>query len=157
MSLTCALPALATLTCLRRAVAVCALLLAGASWAAPVDRFAPAGTDEASVGHFLTELQQAVQADDRAAVLRLFSCPCRVWDGSKTRRLGAAKDVLPLYGAVFDAQLRQLIVGARKDALFANAQGVMIGDGRLWFAPVGPAQALRIITINPPMPTPAGK
>jgi len=132
---------------------IVAMLLPRAAHVAaqPVDRFAPAGTDAPAVERFLGELQRAVAADERAAVLALFACPCTVWDGQRLRRVRDAVQIRPFYDSVFDAGLKQQIAAARAEDLFANWQGVMLGDGRLWFGATGPGGRLGINAVNAPV------
>lgn len=131
---------------------VVAMLLPGSPRVAaqPADPFAAAGTDAPAVERFLGELQRAVAADDRAAVLALFACPCTVWDGQRRRHVHEAGQIRPFYDAVFDAGLKQQIAAARVGDLFANWQGVMLGDGRLWFTASGSDGRLGISTVNAP-------
>lgn len=144
---------------LRNAVSALALALGmAAACAQPVDRFANAGTSEAAVGRFLAVFQKAVAQDDRSAVTRLFACPCVVWDGRRRLKLNKASQLLPRYDAVFDADLKTAIAAARTEDLFSNGQGVMLGDGRVWFSAVGQEAKLAVITINAPIKeTPAGQ
>jgi len=131
---------------------VVAMLLPGSPRVAAqqADPFAPAGTDAVAVRRFLGELQRAVAADDRAAVLALFACPCTVWDGRRQRHVRDASQIRPFYDSVFDAALKQQIAAARPEDLFANWQGVMLGDGRLWFTATGSGSRLGISTVNAP-------
>lgn len=125
-------------------------LCACTSFAQTQDRFANSGTSEAAVRRSLESLQEAVARDDRQAVAELLSCPCKVWDGRRNVRLRRASDVLSRYDAVFSPELKKTIAAARLEDLFSNWQGVMLGDGRVWFSATAPNGPLRLTTINAP-------
>lgn len=110
--------------------------------------FDVAGTDSAKVQSFLKSLQTAVAVDNRMKVASLFSYPVDVQAGGQTLTLKCDSDLQSHYSKVFDSGLKQAIAGAKVDTLSANAKGVMIDNGRVWFAPVGSKQALKIIRIN---------
>ena len=110
--------------------------------------FDVAGTDAARVSSFLKALQTSVAIDNRMKVASLFEYPVEVELPGKTLTLKGAGDLQANYSRVFDADLRQSIAQAKVDDLFANAKGVMLDNGRVWFAPVGSKQALKIIRIN---------
>ena len=103
---------------------------------------------------FLAQLQSAVRRDDRNAVVRLVAFPLRVNSSGRTRSYRNARSVLDDYDRIFTPQVRQAIVNQRFEQLFGNDQGVMIGDGWVWFdrtcpnsqcSPPGP---VRIRAIN---------
>jgi hypothetical protein len=103
---------------------------------------------------FLNGLQIAVVMDDRFRVARLVNYPLEVRIGGETVTVGTADELLARY----ESLLTPKVVGAieRQDygALFANDQGVMIGDGEVWFGGIcgEPSCAditVRIIAINP--------
>jgi hypothetical protein len=110
--------------------------------------FDVAGTDAARVQSFLKSLQTAVAIDNRMKVASMFSYPVDVQAGGQTLTLKGDSDLQSNYARIFDSSLKQAIAGAKVDTLFANAKGIMLDSGRVWFAPVGPKQALKIIRIN---------
>lgn len=110
--------------------------------------FDVAGTDAAQVESFLKSLQTAIAVDNRMKVASLFSYPVDVQAGGKTLTLKTESELQSNYARIFDNSLKQAIAGAKVETLFANAKGIMLDSGRVWFAPVGPKQALRIIRIN---------
>lgn len=97
---------------------------------------------------FLAQLQQSVGADDRQAVAALVDYPLRVRLGGKTVQLRDEKQFLAAYERLFTQQVKDAIAAQTYPALFANAQGLMIGNGEVWFAGVGKAGTVRIIAIN---------
>lgn len=110
--------------------------------------FDSAGTSAKAVTAFLAALQKAVAADDRDAVAGLFSYPARVPLKGRSGKVKNKAELTAAYADIFDPGLKKLIADARLDQVFANSQGVMIGNGRLWFSPVGAKGQLAIITIN---------
>ncbi len=115
---------------------------------AAMPAFDVAGTDAAQVQSFLKSLQTAIAVDNRMKVASLFSYPVDVQAGGQTLTLKSDSDLQRHYARIFDTSLKQSIAGAKVETLFANAKGIMLDSGRVWFAPVGPKQALRIIRIN---------
>jgi hypothetical protein len=103
---------------------------------------------------FLGQLQSAVRNDDRNGVLRLVAFPLRVNSGGRSRTYRNAGAALADYERIFTPKVRQAIVDQRFETLFGRDQGVMIGDGAVWFdhtcrnsqcSPPGP---VRIKAIN---------
>jgi hypothetical protein len=41
-----------------------------------------------------------------------------------------------------------VLKGQRESELFVNSEGVMVGAGEIWFAPVGRDGRLKIVTVN---------
>ena len=124
-----------------------------AAWPGPPEEeeailFSSAGTTREAAADFLQALQKAVAVDDREAVAELTAFPLRAWTGRSLVEVPNASSFLLVYPGIFDPSLKALIAKATVDDVFANYQGVMIGDGRLWFSPVG--DRLKIITINRP-------
>ena len=104
---------------------------------------------------FLTELQGAVRANDRSAVTGLISYPLRVNFAGQARSYRNARAVQANYDRIFTPRVRSAILAQRFENLFGRDQGVMIGDGAVWFdrlcrntscSPPGP---VRIRAINP--------
>ena len=124
-----------------------------AAWPGPPEEepilFSSAGTTREEAADFLKALQKAVAVDDREAVAELTAFPLRAWTGRSLVEVPNASSFLLVYPGIFDPSLKDLIAKATVDDVFANYQGVMIGDGRLWFSPVG--DRLKIITINGPV------
>lgn len=50
------------------------------------------------------------------------------------------------YADIFDASMKTAVDTQRLDRIFRNAQGAMIGGGKIWFAPL--PEGYRIIAIN---------
>lgn len=82
---------------------------------------------------FLTRLQSAVRSDDRKAVLELIAFPLRVNSESGTRLYPDAQAVARNYDRIFTTDVRRAVLDQRFDRLFGRDQGVMIGNGEIWF------------------------
>jgi hypothetical protein len=110
---------------------------------------------DASFRAFLRQLQSAVRSNDRDAVVRLVRLPLRVNSGGTATTYRDSSSLLDDYDRVFTARVRSAILDQRFERLFGRDQGVMIGDGAVWFdhicrnracSPPGP---VRITAINP--------
>ena len=104
---------------------------------------------------FLTQLQGAVRSNDRAAVAGLISYPLRVNVAGQAKFYRNVRAVQADYDRIFTPRVRSAILAQRFENLFGRDQGVMIGDGAIWFdhscrnpscSPLGP---VRIRAINP--------
>jgi len=141
-------------------VIAAAVSLAGGSAAAqqPPDStaYAVAGTDSASVAHFVATLQHAAAANDSVAIAGLIDYRQEnfLWNGTSARRYATRAAFLRAYHLIFDGRMRREIAAVTPDSLFANYQGVMFNSGRVWFDPDREGR-LRIVTINAPVRPPA--
>jgi len=119
---------------------------------ARAEGYAPSAPDwvlkDGAYAAFLTKLQTAVRADDRAAVVALVAFPLRVNSGGRSRLYRHAAAIRRDYDAIFTPRVRTAILGQRFDRLFGRDQGVMIGDGEVWFDHVSASGPVRIKSIN---------
>ena len=113
--------------------------------------FAAAGTDAAQVTTFLKCLQSSVALDNRIKVATLVQFPLKVWlDGEETV-IDNESEFQARYSRIFDADVKRAIAEARVDTLVASQQGVMFGNGRVWFRPVVERKnAMKIVAMNDP-------
>ena len=111
--------------------------------------------DNGAYRSFLGQLQSAVRANNRPAVVRLVRLPLRVNFAGGAWTYRDAKSILADYDRIFTSKVKQAIAAQRFENLFGRDQGVMIGDGAVWFdhtcrntscSPPGP---VRISAINP--------
>jgi hypothetical protein len=109
----------------------------------------------ASYRSFLSQLQAVVRANDRTGVVKLVTFPLRVNAQGTSKIYRDARSVLADYDRIFTPRVRSAILAQRFEHLFGRDQGVMIGDGAIWFdhicrnrscSPPGP---VRIRAINP--------
>lgn len=98
---------------------------------------------------FLGALQRAVAADDRQAVAAMVDYPFHARIAGKAASIKDASHFVDAYYHIVTAKVKHAIAEQRYAKLFANWQGVMIGDGEVWFSLVGKPGAVRITAINP--------
>lgn len=148
----------------RRSSAVCAAMMGLAlsiHAAHAATAVGPDGLDDEDVATFLAQLQEAVRAEDAKAVAALVNLPLRVNYAVRGRR-GAVNAVrittserfVRDYARIFTPNVKQAVLGQAPDKLFRNAQGVMIGDGEVWYAGVCQDRKctsvhIGIIAVNP--------
>jgi hypothetical protein len=108
-----------------------------------------------SYAAFLKRLQDAVRANDRAAVIKLVGFPLRVNSNGRSRLYRDAASVRGDYDRIFTPNVTRAILGQRFDRMFGRDQGLMIGDGQVWFdhvcinARCSPPGPVRITAMNP--------
>jgi len=130
------------------ALIVAAPLVAAAQTAPAFD---VAGTDAQKVETFLKQLKGAVAIDNRLKVASLFDFPLKVSIGGQDVTIRNDSEFQARYSQIFDAQLKAAIAAAKVETLFANQQGVMFDNGRVWFRPiVEHRNALKVVAINDP-------
>lgn len=96
---------------------------------------------------FLTELQNAVKAEDKAKVAAMIAYPLLVIHGDRKTRIKSKAEFLSQYATIFDAHVRQAIAQQSAKCLFGNYQGAMIGNGEVWFREQ-PDGTMKIVTVN---------
>lgn len=99
-------------------------LLAGAAFPAFAGDDAPDRD-----GAFLAALQQAVADDDRDAVSGMIAYPLRTTHFT----VKTAAQFLKNYDRILNAGVKQAIADQDASNLFYRDQGVMIGNGQVWF------------------------
>jgi hypothetical protein len=110
---------------------------------------------DASYASFLKRLQGAIRGNDRSAVIKLIAFPLRVNFSSGSRRYRDAGSVRADYDRIFTPKVTEAILGQRFDQLFGRDQGLMIGNGAVWFDHVctntqcSPPGPVRITAVNP--------
>jgi uncharacterized protein YecE (DUF72 family) len=129
----------------------CLPLTAGPALAQAAPAFAAAGTDTAQVTAFLKCLQSSVALGNRLKVATLVHFPLKVWlDGEETV-IATESEFQARYSRIFDADVKKAIAEAKVETLFANQQGVMFDNGRIWFRPLTEHKnAIKIVAVNDP-------
>lgn len=102
----------------------------------------------ASYQMFFETLKKAVGTDDRAAVASMVDYPFRTRIHGKSVTIKDAKQFQAQYDDVITAKVKAAVARQTYPALFANAEGVSIGDGALWFSGIGNNDTVRIIAVN---------
>ena len=108
----------------RLAVCVLALLL----WSVAVPVFAD-DDQQTRDAAFLASLQQAVGDDDQEAVSEMIQYPLR----TTHMTIKTPKQFLRNYDAIFNDAVKAAVADQTADSLFYRDQGVMIGNGEIWF------------------------
>ena len=103
---------------------------------------------------FFKKLKAAVAADDQKVVARMVEFPLEVTlpEGKKT--IENKKEFIEHYDVLFTPEVIEIIAKQKKDKLFVNSNGVMIGQGEVWFSGLGKDKyddgvIVKIIAINP--------
>ncbi|AYG68802.1 MULTISPECIES: hypothetical protein [unclassified Rhizobium] len=86
---------------------------------------------------FFTKLKSAIGSADKATVAGLVSYPFSARINGKAVKIKDAKHFTTDYDQVITAKVKDAVAKQKYETLFANAQGVMIGDGEIWFAKAG--------------------
>jgi hypothetical protein len=111
----------------------------------------PTAEDE----RFFAELQ-AVGRDDAAWVCGRIGYPLVIRTARAALRIAGTAACLERYAAIFPPGLKAIVAAQAPAALFKNADGLMVGDGELWFAPTlrdaddENSVEYLIIAVNPP-------
>lgn len=100
---------------------------------------------------FFGELQKAVAADDKAAVAGLISYPLESKVGGKTVTLRDADEFVAAYDQIITAKVKKALAAQTYASLFANGEGLMVGDGEIWFSGIGEEKPTKVLItgINP--------
>jgi hypothetical protein len=101
---------------------------------------------------FLKALQTALAAHARQTVASMVSYPLTAKVHGRVLHLHTPRDFLAYYDELLPVKTQELIAHQSYGQLFANSQGVMIGDGQVWFGGVceGQSCVVKIIAFNPP-------
>ncbi len=120
------------------------------------DRFGVAGLTEKEASDFLTALQAAVAQDNRGQVADMVAFPLEVNVGGARVTVPSKQEFVDSYAQIIDPGVKAAIQAQTVDGLFVNWQGVMIGQGEVWFGGVGSAPyQVKIIAINNGMAPPS--
>lgn len=97
---------------------------------------------------FFDNLKKAVAAGDKAAVAAMIEYPFQVRIGGKSLKIRDAAHFIADYDQVITAKVKHALQGQTYETLFANWQGVMVGEGEIWFSGVGDADVIKVTAIN---------
>jgi hypothetical protein len=103
---------------------------------------------------FLAALKDAVSAKDKRSVAAMIAYPLRTRMAGEAVTLGSAEDLVRRYDRLFTTPVVAAIEGQTYATLFATADGVMVGDGEIWFSGICADEAcsevsVKIIAVNP--------
>jgi hypothetical protein len=97
---------------------------------------AVAGLQVDETRHFLDTLKSAIAQNDRHAICGLVSYPLQVHGMHSRQKVADKASCVRRFDHIFTAHLLEAIRNQRLEALSANSNGAMIGDGELWFAAI---------------------
>ena len=97
---------------------------------------------------FFDALKKAIAADDKAAVAAMVDYPFQARIGGKAVKIRDAAHFVSDYDKIITAKVKQAVAQQTYAGLFANWQGVSIGDGEIWFSGVGKDNKVKITAIN---------
>ena len=83
---------------------------------------------------FLAEVLDAIHKKDVAWIAGHMSYPLSVTVSNRTYIVKSQKEFAPILSRELTDSIRTKIADAAKEPLFKNWQGVMVGDGLLWFS-----------------------
>lgn len=81
-------------------------------------------------------LQGAVKAHDAATVASLVKYPFRTEIAGKIKVLHNDTEFVQNYDAIFSPEITAAVLGQSYAELFANGDGVMLGNGQVWLGPI---------------------
>ena len=97
---------------------------------------------------FLVTLQKVVESGDSAKFARLVHYPVRI-NGTHVVKITKRSELTRKYASIMTSDVRQAILTQNPECLFANGQGVMIGNGQIWFQQESSGK-MKVISINLP-------
>jgi len=104
---------------------------------------------EPKANAFLASLKAAVKAQDRGKVAGMVRYPLLVNMSKSHKQIKTAAQLVAEYDRVFSTSIRRAIEEQTPACLFANWQGVMIGNGEVWFDEQSNG-SMKIKTLNVP-------
>ena len=108
--------------------------------------YSVAGVSDANAFEaFLKQLQTWVAVVDKQSIAAATTFPIRTPHDGKILEVDA-NDFLAHYDAIMTAKVRDAIAKQKPCTSFANWQGVMIGNGDVWFIPT--PKGFTILTVN---------
>jgi hypothetical protein len=101
---------------------------------------------QAEVKDFLSKLQIQAKKRDPKSFGDLIVFPVRVVHKGSLKKIQTLSEFNQLASEVITANVMDVILNQKMDEIFCNYQGIMLGDGEVWFAKVKGKTG--IITIN---------
>lgn len=109
--------------------------------------------DHVPYATFFDRLKKAVDSGDKAAVASMVDYPFQARINGKAVKIRDQKHFVADYDQIVTSKVKNALARQTYATLFANWQGVMIGDGEVWFNGVCgddscKQQTVRIIAVN---------
>jgi hypothetical protein len=118
------------------------------------ERFAVIGiSDPKIVNNFVEKVKTALQNNDAAALgaMCIFPLNLNQQDGaakSKHKEIKDAAEFATDFSKIFSPAMKSAIINQPNSDLFANYQGLMLGNGEVWAQYDAETNALKIFAIN---------
>lgn len=102
---------------------------------------------------FFEKLKKAVAEGDKQTVASMIDYPFQARINDKAVKIRDQKHFVSDYDKIITPKVKEAVAGQTYPALFANWQGIMIGDGEVWFSGICnddscKQQEVRITAIN---------
>jgi hypothetical protein len=131
------------------AILLAFLIIPATAIAQQTGKYSAAGIDnDAAVERFLHDLQEAVSKNQRAKVTSMIAYPIKVGVGRHREVIRKKSEMLKKYDSVFNQKVKEALGKQKVSELFVNGQGVMVGDGEIWFNQMAGSENIRITAIN---------
>jgi hypothetical protein len=87
---------------------------------------------------YFVGLQHAILTDDEKWISKeLCFYPFTVNLASGTVKIRNDEELKKQFKRIFDAEMKKVVRNQSPDSLFKNWQGLMVGDGEIWFGEIG--------------------
>jgi hypothetical protein len=86
---------------------------------------------------FFEQVRKAILADDFEWFSQAISYPIELHLNRKELHVKTKKELKKHTSVIFNKHLKKVIRAQSADSLFKNWQGIMVGQGDLWFSEVG--------------------
>lgn len=104
--------------------------------------------DHVAYKKFFDALTQAMAANDKQAIAAMVDYPFQARINGKAVKIRDSAHFVADYDKIVTEKVKQAVAKQTYASLFANWQGISIGDGELWFSGVGDNNKIKITAIN---------
>ncbi len=122
------------------------------------NKYEAAGIDNpAEFEKTFNDVKAAIEKDEKETVADYINYPLNVNETSKdnkvtTTKIKSKEDFIKNYDSIITGKVKKSMINQKVEDTFVNYQGVMVGDGEIWFKPIsnqtdGSVKYL-IITVN---------
>lgn len=101
---------------------------------------------QTEVTDFLVKLQNKAKLRDAKSLGEFISFPVRVNHKGTLKKIHSLSDFNSIASEVITSNVIDVILNQKPEEIFCNYQGIMLGDGEIWFAKIKGKTG--IITIN---------
>jgi hypothetical protein len=120
----------------------------------------PSGISDAEARRFLAAVKGHVGKNNSKGLAALVAYPASLNVGKSRQKIENAGDFTRRYSKIVTPTVREKILAQEPAKLFHRADGVMMGDGEVWFRTVCTDEkcterSTRIVTFNVPIEVPA--